>query len=40
MFFKQGFPFVLFFQMWPLVILAPSELEYLLSKMFILSVLC
>ena len=39
-FFKQGFPFVLFFQMWPLVLLAPSELEYLLSEMFILSVLC
>ena len=39
-FFKQGFPFVFFFQMWPLVLLAPSELEYLLCKMFILSVLC
>ena len=39
-FFKQGFPFVFFFQMWPMVLLAPSELEYLLSKMFILSVLC
>ena len=39
-FFKQGFPFALFFQMWPLVLPAPSELEYLLSEMFILSVLC
>ena len=39
-FFKQNFPFVLFFQMWPLVLLAPSKLEYLLSKMFISPVLC